>query len=103
MLPFIAVEMITEVTQMKLHKSLEFTWSGGGMEGVLKYHFDPRNGWTNVEFKERVIPKGIMKLAGPLIKASFHKTMADRLDGIKGVLEGSDSTEFSHRQMKNGS
>ena len=97
MLPFIKLEMITEVTQMKPHKSLEFTWSGGGMEGVLNYHFDSRDGWTNVEFKERVFPKGIMKLVGPLIKASFHKTMVNRLDGIKGVLEGSDSTEFSHR------
>lgn len=89
MLPFIKVEMITEVTQMKPHKRLEFTWSGGGMDGVLEYHFDPHDGWTNVEFKEKVIPKGIMKLVGPLIKASFHKTMVDRLDGIKGFLEGS--------------
>jgi hypothetical protein len=89
MLPFITVEMITDVTQMKPNKSLEFTWSGGGMDGVLEYHFDPRDDWTIVEFKERVIPKGIMKLVGPLIKASFHKTMVNRLDGIKGFLEGS--------------
>ncbi len=89
LLPFIKVEMITEVTQMKPHKCLEFIWSGGGMEGVLEYHFDPRDGWTNVEFKERVIPKGIMKLVGSLIKASFHKTMEDRLNGIKAFLERS--------------
>lgn len=89
LLPFITIEMITEVTQMNPHKNLEFTWSGGGMEGVLKYHLDPRDDWTNLEFSERVIPKGIMKLVGPLIQASFHKMMVDRLDGIKGVLEGS--------------
>ncbi|NIS81236.1 MAG: hypothetical protein GTO14_13765 [Anaerolineales bacterium] len=87
MLPLTRVEMASEVTKYKQHSHLEFTWHGGGMEGVLSFSLKAQGGATSVTLHEVVTPKGLMKLVGPVIRASFQRNLGNRLQGIKRVLE----------------
>ena len=87
MLPLVKSVFITEITRFEPSKTLEFTWSGGGMTGVLEYMFNEIDDRTKLDFSEWIHPRGIIKLAGPIIQASFTKTMTDRLEGIKRHLE----------------
>jgi hypothetical protein len=87
MLPLVRVEMMTEVTRHRPDECLEFTWRGGGMEGVLTYELEPHNGATRIRLHETVTPLGPMRLAGAFVRRSFQEMLAKRLDGIKQVLE----------------
>ena len=87
MLPLVESIFITELSGYDPNEQLEFKWSGGGMEGILEYSLEVVGDHTKLIFREQIQPKGIMRLAGPIIKASFRKTMEDRLEGIKQLLE----------------
>ena len=99
-LPFVQAEMISEVTQHDPGERIEIAWHGGGMEGVLTYRFEPQNGGTGIGFHETVTPRGLMRLAAPMIRQSFERMLADRLQGIKQVLESRN--EGSADQESNG-
>ena len=86
-LPFVQSEMISEVTQHDRNERIEIAWHGGGMEGVLTYSFESQDGETSVSVHETVTPKGLMRLAEPVIRRTFDRMLADRLRGIKRVLE----------------
>jgi len=87
MLPFIRVDMFSEVTRYEPNECIELTWHGGGMEGVLTYYFESHNDGMRLTLHEIVTPKGVMKLAEPVIQPMFHRTLTNRLYGIKRVLE----------------
>jgi hypothetical protein len=86
-LPFVRVEMLSEVTQYDRNERIEIAWHGGGMEGVLTYRFDPQNGVTGLSLHETVTAKGLMRLAKPVIRPTFERMLVNRLHGIKRVLE----------------
>jgi carbon monoxide dehydrogenase subunit G len=87
MLPFAKSIFVTEFSRSVPPKYLQFSWSGGGMEGMLEYNLQSVGDQTRLNFRELIQPKGILKFAGPIIQSSFRKTMVDRLDGIKRILE----------------
>lgn len=89
MIPLVKSKFVTELSGYDPNEHLEFTWSGGGMEGMLEYRLEPDSDQTRVNFREHIYPKGLMRLAGPMIKASFRKKMEDRLEGIKRAIEHS--------------
>ena len=86
-LPFVQSEMISDVIQHDRNERIEIAWHGGGMEGVLTYHFESQNGATIASLHETVTPIGLMKLAEPVIRRTFERMLASRLRGIKRVLE----------------
>jgi carbon monoxide dehydrogenase subunit G len=86
-LPFVRVEMISEVTQSDPNERIEIAWHGGGMEGVLTYCFQSRNGVTGLSLHETVTLKGLTRLAEPVIRRTFERMLVNRLHGIKRVLE----------------
>jgi carbon monoxide dehydrogenase subunit G len=90
MLPLVKTVFTTEVSQFEPPRFLQFTWSGGGMEGVLEFSLESTGDRTRLNFREQIQPRGMMKLVGPIIQTSFRNTMADRLEGIKHTLEGSE-------------
>lgn len=57
------------------------------MEGIFIYRIQVKDDLIKLEFKEKVHPKGIMKIAKPIIRASYNRILPDRLNGIKRVLE----------------
>lgn len=60
------------------------------MKGVLEFSLESAGDRTRLNFREQIQPRGMMKLVGPIIQTSFRNTMADRLEGIKRALEGSE-------------
>jgi hypothetical protein len=86
-LPFVRVEMISEVTQYARNERIEIAWHGGGMEGVLTYCFESQNSATGLSLHETVMAKGLMRLAEPVIRRTFERMLVNRLHGIKRVLE----------------
>jgi carbon monoxide dehydrogenase subunit G len=86
-LPFVRVEMISEVAQHDRNERIEIAWHGGGMEGVLTYCFESQNGGTSLRLHETVTTRGLMRLAEPVIRRTFERMLANRLHGIKRVLE----------------
>ena len=86
-LPFVRVEMISEVTQHDPNERIEIAWHGGGMEGVLTYCFESQNGVTGLSLHETVTVKGLARLVEPLIRRTFERMLVNRLHGIKRVLE----------------
>ena len=86
-LPFVQVEMISEVTQYARNERIEIAWHGGGMEGVLTYSFESQNGMTGLRLHETVTANGLMRLAEPVIRRTFERMLVNRLHGIKRVLE----------------
>lgn len=90
MLPLMRTVFTTEVSQFEPPDFLQFTWRGGGMKGVLEFSLESAGDRTRLNFREQIQPRGMMKLVGPIIQTSFRNTMADRLEGIKRALEGSE-------------
>ena len=90
MVPLVRVEMTSEVTRYEPNERVEITWHGGGMEGVLVYSFEAHRGGTILALHETVTPKGLMRLAEPVIHRSFDQTLASRLHGVKRTLELQD-------------
>jgi hypothetical protein len=86
-LPFVRVEMISEVTQYDRNERIEITWHGGGMEGVLTYCLESHNGVTGLSLHETVTAKGLTRFAEPVIRRTFERMLVNRLHGIKRVLE----------------
>jgi carbon monoxide dehydrogenase subunit G len=86
-LPFLRVEMISEVTQHDRNERVEIAWHGGGMKGVLTYRFESENGVTGLSLHETVTVMGLMRLAEPVIRRTFERMLVNRLHGIKRVLE----------------
>jgi hypothetical protein len=63
------------------------------MEGVLRYGFESHDDGTELSLHETVSAKGLMRWAEPLIRRSFERMLASRLQGIKRVLElGNEGT-----------
>ena len=89
MFPFIRGEMISEVTRYEPNECIQLTWQGGGMEGVLTYHFESHNGRTRLILHETITLKGVMTLVKLMIQRMFHNALIKRLQGIKQVLESS--------------
>jgi carbon monoxide dehydrogenase subunit G len=71
MLPFVQVEMMSEITQHDPNARIEIAWHGGGMEGVLTYSFESQSGVTGLGLHEAVTGKGLMRLAEPVIRRTF--------------------------------
>lgn len=91
MFPLIRVEMVSEVTRYQQNALIEFTWRGGGLEGVLSYSFEAHAGVTGLTLHETVTPIGLMSLLEPVIRQTFQRILANRLKGIKRVLEQQNS------------
>jgi hypothetical protein len=87
--PFWRVEIITEITSYQENRLLAyaFTFSGGLMTGELTYLFETRDGGTHVIQRQRVIPKGALKLFNPVIHLMFGWAASHRLKEIKELIE----------------
>ena len=89
MLPLLRVEMINEITRFEPDESIEIAWNGGGMEGLLAFDFESKNGSTMLTMSETIHPKGIMNWIKPILQQNFHRMWTDRLNEIKRKLESS--------------
>jgi uncharacterized protein YndB with AHSA1/START domain len=87
MLPFVRVEMVSEVSAYEPDERIVFTWRGGGMEGDLILSFHEQNGGTLLALQETIRPQGLMELAEPVIHRAFEDTQHRRLEALKRVLE----------------
>lgn len=86
--PFPAGEVISEITRFRPGRELGYTFSGLGMDGDLVYRFEPVEGGTRVDQRQRLRPRGLLKVARPLIGLCFGWAVRRRLAGIKSLLEG---------------
>ncbi len=86
MLPFIKVGFINEISRIEPEENLEIRWYGGGMEGILRFHFDIHQGGTLLTVEEMINLKGVMKLIKPMIEQNFREMWEKRLLGIERAL-----------------
>jgi hypothetical protein len=86
MLTFLNVNFYNEITRFETDGQIEITWHGGGMEGVLRLHFDHHQGGTLLKVEEIINPKGVMKLVAPMIEGNFREMWEKRLHGIEREL-----------------
>lgn len=86
MFPFLNAKFINEITRFETHEQIEITWHGGGMEGVLAFHFDLHQGGTLLKVEEIINLKGVMTWVAPMIEENFRELWEKRLHGIERVL-----------------
>jgi hypothetical protein len=86
MFPFLNANFINAITKFEPNEHIEITWHGGGMEGVLTFHFDPFQEGTLLKVEETINLKGVMKLVAPMIEQNFREMWEKRLHGIEQVL-----------------
>ena len=87
MLPFVRGEILSEITRYEPPSHLEERFWGAGMQGHLAYEFVPRGGRTALVQRETLLPLGVLKLVGPLIKRMLYRKLRERLAAIQSILE----------------
>ena len=87
LLPFISGEMISEVTAFEPGCRLGYVFSGMGMDGDLVYSFRETSVGTEVVQKQRLYPRGMLKLLSPIIGRMFENAASSRLLIIKDLIE----------------
>jgi hypothetical protein len=87
MFPVLNVNFFNEITLYEPSEKIEIVWRGGGMEGILTFHFDQHQGGTILKVEETINLKGIMKLVAPMVEGNFRDMWKERISGIKWVLE----------------
>jgi carbon monoxide dehydrogenase subunit G len=90
MFPFLNASFINTITKFEPDEQIEITWHGGGMEGVLRFHFDDFQEGTLLKVVETIHLKGVMKLIASMIEQNFREMWEKRLHGIERVLISSD-------------
>lgn len=86
MLPVLNASFINEITRYEPDEKIEITWQGGGMEGVLTFHFDDHQGGTLLKVEETINLKGVMKWVAPMVEGNFRVMWEKRLHGIERIL-----------------
>lgn len=87
MLPFIQGDFLSVITRFDPDERLEEDFAGAGMKGHLTYLFEPIGDGTRLVQKETLIPLGMLKLLGPVIKVTLGRALEKRLGDIKQILE----------------
>ena len=86
MFPFLHTNFFNQITRFEPDKQIEITWRGGGMEGVLRFHFDSFQESTILKVEETIHLKGVMTLVAPMIEKNFREMWQRRLQGIEQLL-----------------
>ncbi len=87
-LPFVTGKVFTEVIGFETNKRLAYKFVALGMEGALIYLFQTTHPEiTEVVQKQRLLPRGMLRLFEPIIGALFSWMAKRRLSGIKSLLE----------------
>jgi hypothetical protein len=87
MIPFVRMEILSEVTRFEQGKRLEEIFDEAGMRGYLAYRFVPEDGVTKLIQNEILHMKGLLKAMTPIVKLTLSRQLRKRLEGIKEVLE----------------
>jgi hypothetical protein len=87
MLPFIRMEILSEVTRFERGERLEEMFDEAGMKGYLAYRFVPEDDGTKLIQQEILHMKGLLKIFSPVVKLTLSRQLWKRLEGIKEVLE----------------
>jgi uncharacterized protein YndB with AHSA1/START domain len=85
--PFVAGEMISEITRFEPDECLEYKFSGLGMDGKLVYRFEAAGDGTRVLQRQYLWPRGVLRFLRPVIKVAFSLAAGRRLASIKRLLE----------------
>jgi uncharacterized protein YndB with AHSA1/START domain len=87
MMSFVTMTILSEITDYEPERYLASRWWSNVMEGHLAYEFELVDGGVRVVQKMSLNPKGVLRLFSPLIKVLFSRAAAQRLAGIKALLE----------------
>ena len=88
MMPFVRMEILSEVTRFERGERLEELFDQAGMKGYLAYRFVPEDGGTKLIMQEILHMKGLLKVLSPVVKLTLSRRLWKRLEGIKELLEG---------------
>jgi hypothetical protein len=88
MMPFVRMEILSEITRFERGERLEEIFDQAGMKGYLAYRFVPENGGTKLIQQEILQMKGLLKVLSPVVKLTLSRQLRKRLEGLKEVLEG---------------
>ncbi len=87
MLPFAKGEILSEITRFEPWEYLAEKFWGAGMLGQLEYQFIPEVNGTRLIQRETVKVRWFLKPFEFYIKRELNWRLAERLEGIKLVLE----------------
>jgi uncharacterized protein YndB with AHSA1/START domain len=88
MMPFVRMEILSEVTRFERGERLEEIFDEAGMKGYLAYRFVPEDGGTKLIQQEILNMKGFLKAVTPFVKLTLSRQLRKRLEAIKAVMEG---------------
>jgi hypothetical protein len=88
MIPFVRMEILSEVTRFERGERLEELFDEAGMKGYLSYRFVPEDSGTKLIMQEILHMKGLLKVLSPVVKLTLSRRLWKRLEGIKELLEG---------------
>jgi hypothetical protein len=66
--------------------------SAKGMDIAFRGEVEPTGGGTRLTIRMTLLPKGLFRLFGPMIRRGFQKKEEQNLERIRAVLEGSLSS-----------
>ena len=87
MLPFVRGEILSVITRFDPGERLDEDFQGAGMKGHLAYRFVPEDGGTRLFQEETVEPRGLLRVAAPVMQQALARQLRTRLEAIKQFLE----------------
>ena len=90
LLPFLEGEITSEITGYDPPRRIDYRFVAfGKMDGEQTYRLEPSGEGVRVLQRQTLLQRGkLLKVLGPLIGAAFSRAIAQRLRGIKKLLEG---------------
>ena len=86
-MPFICMEIRSQVTGLETNRSISYRWQGPGMHGELTYLFNETKSGMHLTQIQTLEMHGLGELFNPIVRKAFHQRIEARLADIKATLE----------------